>query len=243
MKPLSILLSSLLFSIAIASSSAFAADANEAESDFALFALHPHRYPVHHHHNRRAHTGSTYLRIGAFNPTGEELGNGAALGLEFAGGSNGRLEFGFAVDYYRNTVEDPGSVFSGEDEFGHPIQVIEQGDSYTSNHMPLLFTGRYFLPVLSETAFNPYLSGGLGYGIVWTVEEHDGDVSRDLYGGFAWQAGGGAGLHLTDTVSLIGELRYAHNVVSQRERVGDKIYITRVDLSGASAWIGLRFGL
>jgi len=243
MKTRSILAAGLLLAIATSSSPASAAEAGNGAEEFSLSLLHPRTYPTYHHRHRRANNGSTYFRIGAFNPTGEELGNGLALGLEFAGGASGRLEFGFAVDYYRNSVEDPQSVFSGEDEFGHPIQVIEQGDSYTSNHVPLLFTGRYFLPVLSETAFNPYLSGGLGYGIVWTVEEHDGNISRDLYGGFAWQFGGGAGLHLSDTVSVVGELRYAHNVVSQRERSGDKIYITRVDLSGASAWVGLRFGL
>ncbi|MAE70021.1 MAG: hypothetical protein CME06_06085 [Gemmatimonadetes bacterium] len=203
---------------------------------------HPARVHVHSVPSRHA-AGSTYLRLGSFKPTSDDLNTGVALGLEFAGGSTGRLEFGFSIDYYRNAIHDPNSVFQGEDLLGNPIEIIEQGDSYVSNHVPMLFTGRYFLPVLSETGFNPYFSGGLGYGVVWTVQNREGKISRDVYGGIAWQVGGGAGFHLSNMVSLIGELRYTHNVVRSREEIGDKIYITRLDASGPSAWVGLRFGI
>ncbi len=233
----------LLTAAALTAAPSIAAAEDYSASSLLLSeSWHPTRVHVHRHPPSRVE-GSTYLRLGSFKPASDNLNSGVALGLEFAGGATGRLEFGFAVDYYRNAIHDPNSVFRGEDQLGNPVEIIEQGDSYVSNHVPLLFTGRYFLPVLSQTAFNPYLSGGLGYGIVWTVQNREGEIERDVYGGVAWQAGGGAGFHLSDTVSLIGELRYTHNVVHSREQIDDRIYITRLDASGPSAWIGLRFGI
>lgn len=217
--------------------------ADDYQADSLFDYSHPHGRKVYHHHHPGHGSGSTYLRAGSFNPASEGLDNGIALGVEFAGGSTGRMEFGFSVDYYRNGIHDPQAIFSGVDDLGRPVEVVRQGDSYVSNHVPMFFTGRYFLPFLSETAFNPYVSGGLGYGIVWTVEHKDGEVDRDAFGGFAWQFGGGAGFHLAQAVSLIGEVRYVHNVVHNRETYQGDTYITRVDASGPSAWVGLRFGL
>lgn len=207
-------------------------------------ATHPHRHHVHHSH-RGMRDGASYLRTGIFRPSDEGLDSGLALGLEFSGGNIGEVEFGFGIDYYRNGFNDNRLLRVSEDDFGNRVEVWEQGDSYVSNHLPLMLTGRYFLPFLNETQFNPYFSGGLGYGLLWTAnrDADSGEVKRETFGGIAWKAGGGAGLHLSRAVSIVGELNYTHNVVSRSLRVGGVVEKTKIDASGPSAWVGLRFGL
>ena len=172
---------------------------------------------------------------------------GGTLGLFFVSELDGIeiIEEDLDIDAIEPDTGFGGSIFAGY-RFSHILGADIEGYIFGGGAEPedsnfssagLFFNPRFFLPLGSNSLKAPYVFASPGAGIVGIGfgDEID-DIVADLDSSFALQIKAGAGLPLSESFDVIGQIRYVNAFRIYEKENGDD-----GDLSTVGLEVGLNF--
>jgi hypothetical protein len=184
--------------------------------------------------------GVSQLHVGFFDPDGSQDAR-FALGVRGGPMLDQHLQLGLGLDWIHK-AENASTVSSSTlGPGGVPIVVQQQISRASVNLFPIMafiqFTASEDLPIV------PYVGGGAGYQVMLLSGDDyvTGEWFEGTFGGWGWQAWGGAALPLGARTRLTGEL-YVNGAELSRDANDLDTGLTvreTVDADG----MGLRFGV
>lgn len=184
--------------------------------------------------------GVSQLHVGYFDPEGD-LGERFLIGLRGGPMIDPNIQLGLGLDWAHKTEKSSSVTSTQEGPGGIPIVVRQDLARASTNLFPIMA----FLQVSAkdDMPIVPYFGIGGGYQVMvlsaedfTTGEEFDG-----TFGGWGWQAWGGAALPLSGRTRLTGEL-YVNGAELSRD-VEDPFTGADIRESIDADGMGLRIGL
>lgn len=182
----------------------------------------------------------TQIHAGFFDPE-ENSGTGFVLGIRGGPMVDPHIQLGLGVDWEHRGDEQSEVISNSTGPGGVPITTRRQLSSSSENTFPLMgfvqISGDESMPVV------PYGGIGGGYEVV-TLSATDFATNSSFdatYGGWGWQAWGGARIPLSGRASVLGEV-YLNQSEPHRDvddPVTGQTYREIVKVNG----FGMRFGL
>ncbi|HTM57878.1 MAG TPA: outer membrane beta-barrel protein [Candidatus Udaeobacter sp.] len=146
------------------------------------------------------------VHAGFFDPEGDQNGTGFVLGMRGGPMVDPHIQLGLGVDWEHRSSEQSEVVGTSPGPGGTVITTRRQLSSSSENTFPILgfvqVTGDPSMPVV------PYGGIGGGYEIVTlsATDFQSGSSFDATYGGWGWQAWGGAKIPLSGQASVLGEV-------------------------------------
>jgi len=186
--------------------------------------------------------GFLMLNAGVFDPE-ENVAEHTTFGFR-AGQAYDLLSVGVAADWAHKSFDEEIVIAQTVDPTGHVVTQAVQ-TMHTSSHLvPMLVFMQITAP--QTLPIRPYFGVGGGYELLF-LSSHDyiNNVDYDAnFGGWGWQAWGGASLKLGPRSALIGEI-FANNATVSRDvgsfSSGQPIRES-VNANGVGARFGIQFG-
>lgn len=219
------------------------ADISGPVTGFEAITYHP-RYdrPRRYNDNYRSGGGSggavSELHIGFFNPS-EFSSSGLVLGFRGGASPDEHIQIGANVDWHYKSERQTDVVSQQTLPTGGSAQVKRVLSSASSNLIPVLgylqVSGDHSMPVI------PYAGVGVGYEAYFlSADDFNTGAHFDAqYGGFAWQAWGGAQVPLSGRSRLVGEVFVNQAELGRDVDFNGQTYRETVNLNGS----GMRFGV
>jgi opacity protein-like surface antigen len=180
------------------------------------------------------------LKIGIYTPY--DLKTGVIYGIDYGSKINENLTFLFGADlYYKNITND--YRLGSEEKLGVKIGTGQRLNEWVGWHLPLTLKLRIEIP-LERTPINPYIVGGVGYGIthisyeIYNNNSYESETSSLNYNGFVWQAGGGVLFRIGRRANLLFEIMHNSAFFEKEERYN---MFTTLNSSGAIFRFGIDF--
>ena len=197
--------------------------------------------PRRYREESRSRGGSgamSQLHIGFFSPS-EFSSSGLVLGYRGGVSPDEHIQVGVDVDWHYKSERQTDVVSQQALPTGGSAQVKRVLSSASSNLIPVLgfvqVSGDGTMPVI------PYAGVGVGYEAYFlSADDFNTGAHFDAqYGGFAWQAWGGAQLPLSGRSRLVGEVFVNQADLGRDVDLLGLTYRETVNLNGA----GMRFGV
>ncbi len=197
----------------------------------------PRRY--HDDYGSRGGGGTvSQLHVGFFNPS-EFSSSGLVLGFRGGVAPEEHIQIGAELDWHYKSDRQTAVVSQQELPTGGSAQVRRVLSSASSNLIPVLgylqVSGDHSMAVI------PYAGVGLGYEAYFLSADdfNTGSHFDAQYGGFAWQAWGGAQVPLSGRSRLVGEVFVNQADLGRDVDINGQTFREIVNLNGA----GMRFGI
>ena len=182
----------------------------------------------------------TQLHLGFFDPEGD-ADNGFVVGMRGGPLVDPHIQIGAGLDWVHRSDQQSAVLGSQPGPGGTTITTRRELARSSSNLFPIMG----FLQVQADPdmPFIPYFGVGGGYEVLFLSAEdfNTGESFDATYGGWGWQAWGGAALPLSGRSRLSGEIFVnggdAHRDVD--DTISGGVVREIVSLSG----VGMRFGL
>jgi len=185
---------------------------------------------------------STTFKIGYYNP--KDAKGGLMLGINMSGSADEMVDLGFSLDVFHRSYQKDSEVAKSVSSGGVVERQMQRNLDFSTTAIPLM--GTITVKFSSTMPFTYFMTGGLGYALMWNKEtNYDLDVSdKRFYHGFTWRVGGGAMYRLGSRSYLLGEVFYndAHLKRNQGETPNGLPVWTEVNMSGLGFCIGIRVG-
>ena len=197
--------------------------------------------PRSYHEDSGSQGGSSavsQLHIGFFSPS-EFSSSGVLFGFRGGVSPDEHIQIGVDVDWHYKAERQTDVVSQQSLPTGGSAQVKRVLSSASSNLIPVLaylqVGGDRSLPVI------PYAGVGVGYEAYFlSADDFNTGAHFDAqYGGFAWQAWGGAQVPLSGRSRLVGEVFVNQADLGRDVDILGLTYRETVNLNGA----GMRFGV
>jgi hypothetical protein len=178
------------------------------------------------------------VHIGFFNPS-EFSSTGLVLGFRTGVTPDPHIQIGVDADWHYKNERRTDVVSEQPLPGGGSAQVRQELSSATSNLIPVLgfiqVSGDRSMPII------PYGGVGVGYEAYFLSADdfNTGSHFDAQYGGFAWQAWGGAQLPLSGRSRLVGEVFVNQADLGRDVDIAGRTFRETVNLNGA----GMRFGV
>jgi len=145
------------------------------------------------------------LHLGFFDPEGD-VNNGFLAGLRVGPLVDPHVQIGASVDWVHRSDNQSTLIGTSTGPGGTEITTQRELGRSSSNLFPLMgfiqFQGDESLPLI------PYIGAGAGYEVLFLSADDftTGNSFDATYGGFGWQAWGGAAIPLSGRSRLAGEI-------------------------------------
>ncbi len=187
------------------------------------------------------------FRLGVKEQFTEGIGGGLALGMDFYGGSENWIDFGFGFDFYWKNYFSKSSSISKDPVSGIPWRTSREDKQHSVYLIPLKLLLRVNNPPSSTTSVLPYFGLELGYQMLllnyynqetsWGWSETD----TDFAGGFLFGGFGGVKYLLNRNSALTGTVSYNYSHISHYD--DEKNIYQWLPLNSLGLWLGLEFGI
>lgn len=185
---------------------------------------------------------TTILKAGYFNPKSSK--NGFIFGAGYSWIVDESVDIGVAVDYFRKNYTEETQIAQSVSVSGTVEDEIRTDAEFTTNILPIYGVLNVKFP--AGTYLDYFLSGGLGYEMLFSKEQSFGENSKStsrFYSGFKWIVSGGVMYRVGSRSSFLAEVFYDGTKVSRdkKDEVGAPVRY-EVDLSGIGFRVGIRMG-
>lgn len=185
---------------------------------------------------------ATTLKVGYFNPKNSK--NGFIFGAGYSWIVDESVDIGIAVDYFRKNYTEETQIAQSVSASGTVEDEIRTDAEFTTNILPIYGVLNVKFP--AGTYLDYFLSGGLGYEMLFSKEQSFGENSKNtsrFYSGFKWIVSGGVMYRVGSRSSFLAEIFYDGTKVSRdkKDEVGAPVRY-EVDLSGIGFRVGIRMG-
>ena len=179
------------------------------------------------------------FHLGFFDPSGSDMGNAFVGGFRAGPQVDPHVQLGVGVDWMHRSENSSDVISEAPGPGGTTITTRRQLSQSSSNLFPIM--GYVQVNADDNLPVIPYFGIGGGYQVMFLSARDylTGDKFDGTFGGWAWQAWGGAALPLSRDARLVGEV-FVNNGEASRDTDGpDGItYHETVKLDG----VGMRFG-
>ena len=182
----------------------------------------------------------TQFHLGFYDPEGD-AGNGFVAGMRAGPLVDPHIQIGGAIDWIHRSDSQSAVLGSQPGPGGTTIETRRELASSSSNLFPIM--GFLQVQADQDLPFIPYFGVGGGYDVLFLSAQdfNTGDSFDATYGGWGWQAWGGAAIPLSGRSRLTGEIFVnggeAHRDVD--DPISGGVVRETVTLNG----VGMRFGL
>lgn len=185
---------------------------------------------------------ATTFKVGYFNPKGSKAG--FVFGGNYSWVVDEAVDFGIAVDFFRKNYTDETEIAKTVTDGKIIEREIVKNAEFTTNIVPIYGIINAKFP--AGYSLDYFISGGLGYEMLFSKEEIFGDNAKKssrFYSGLKWIVSGGIMYRIGSRSSFIIEGLYDGTKVS-RDKKNEQGTPARyeVDLSGFGIRIGIRMG-
>ena len=156
-----------------------------------------------------------------------------------------------SADFFYKSYTEKRKVASGTTPGGTDFITVQKSTDINLIYVPLMANLNVYLPIRS--AVNPYVSGGIGWGLLWEdvfIAAYENDDNETVpaydnvkfYNGFTWNIAAGVSYKLGSKSNVFGEVFY-HGSKMKRDFDQTEYGITwdEVDMSGIGMRLGVEF--
>jgi hypothetical protein len=183
------------------------------------------------------------LHGGVFDPEGETSQNGYLLGSRFGLQFNPQIQMGALIDWHHKGDRESQIISTGTGPGGQEIVTQREIGNTSSDLLPML---GYLQISAARLPLTPYFGIGGGYEALFLHAEdfQTGTHFDATFGGFGWQAWGGASLRLGESARLnaeafMNEAELGRDFV---DPISGEIFRETVKQNGVGVRGGLSFG-
>ncbi|HDQ00362.1 MAG TPA: hypothetical protein ENN22_14440 [bacterium] len=185
---------------------------------------------------------ATTLKVGYYNPKGAKAG--FLFGGNYSWVVDESVDIGIAVDYFRKNYTEETTIAESVSPGGTVENEIRTEAEFTTNILPIYGILNVKFP--AGRYLDYYLSGGLGYAMLFSTEQtfgEGGSKQNRFYSGFKWLASAGFMYQVGSRSSFLAEVFYDGTKVSRdkKNEAGAPVRY-EVNLSGLGFRVGIRMG-
>jgi opacity protein-like surface antigen len=187
--------------------------------------------------------------IGGYKPADSKLGT--IWGVDLLKNIDERVDLNLSVNYFRKNYEGGTREYLKTPTSG---SLILKDSDITTSYLPLMAG---FRVAVGEHEFQPFVGGGLGFGLAWEsvynrvpasgtegTESYEPPFTVDetkFYSGFTWQINTGVRYEIASSSQVYAKLFYNRAVMTRdRKSTDEGLLIKELNLSGVGLSIGIR---